>query len=394
MGEGIQRTEQELHGMVQKHQNHLQINTGKTKELVVDFHRSTTAAEAKKRNKLVKKAGSVRGCNLDAVEVVGDRRRMTKLSSILANINHPLHGTVAALRSDGDDGHQLLHYGLSVHPGPVLAPSTAILLLCLLGILMPVHCQDEDSLDDDSLDDDSLEDKMTKTVSDLIEEANKNLGQEPGDPEIVDGDVVVSTGLQNADPCTARKCKWPSSSNGLVYIPYVLSSRYSVRAKRYIKRAMQSFTNSTCVRFRRRRRERDYLYIQSRKGCWSKLGRRGRKQVISLGKGCVYRKTIQHELLHALGFNHEQKRSDRDLHIKVLWNNVRKGKKHNFRKVATNNLGTPYDYGSIMHYSKKAFSRNGKPTLVAIPNPNVVFGRAKKMSRQDIRRVNLLYGCK
>lgn len=51
-------------------------------------------------------------------------------------------------------------------------------------------------------------------------------GQEPGDPEIVDGDVVVSTGLQNADPCTARRCKWPSSSNGLVYIPYVLSSGY------------------------------------------------------------------------------------------------------------------------------------------------------------------------
>ncbi|XP_063050993.1 hatching enzyme 1.2-like [Engraulis encrasicolus] len=249
---------------------------------------------------------------------------------------------------------------------------------------MPVHCQDDDNLDDE----------MNKTISDLIEEANKNIGQEPGDPEIVDGDVAVPTGLQNADPCTARRCKWPSSSNGLVYIPYVLSNQFSARDKKVIEAGLQSFTHSTCIRFKKRSWQRDYLNIKSSHGCWSYIGRRGGKQSISLGKGCVYRGTIQHELLHALGFHHEHKRSDRDAHVRILWGNIKGGKKHNFRKVATNNLGTPYDYGSIMHYSKYAFSRNGKATIVAVPNPNVVFGRAKKMSCQDIRRVNLLYGCK
>ncbi len=66
---------------------------------VVCWGSSITAAEGKKLNKLIKKAGSVLGCSLDPVEVVGDRRIMTKLSLILGNINHPLYGTVAALLS-------------------------------------------------------------------------------------------------------------------------------------------------------------------------------------------------------------------------------------------------------------------------------------------------------
>lgn len=60
--------------------------------------------------------------------------------------------------------------------------------------------------------------------------------------------------------------------------------------------------------------------------CWSYVGRRGGKQVLSLQRqGCVYHSTVQHELLHALGFNHEQTRSDRDNHIRVQWENISNG---------------------------------------------------------------------
>ncbi|MEQ2194949.1 hypothetical protein XENOCAPTIV_005158 [Xenoophorus captivus] len=85
--------------------------------------------------------------------------------------------------------------------------------------------------------------------------------------------------------------------------------------------------------------------------CYSYVGRQGGGQTVSLSRqGCLYHGTVQHELLHALGFNHEQTRSDRDNHIKVHWNNIIEGMEYNFYKIDTLNQGTPYDYNSVMQY--------------------------------------------
>ena len=43
------------------------------------------------------------------------------------------------------------------------------------------------------------------------------------------------------------------------------------------------------------------------------------------------------------------------------------GMEFNFNKYGRStidSLGTPYDYGSVMHYDSRAFSRNGRPTIV------------------------------
>lgn len=41
--------------------------------------------------------------------------------------------------------------------------------------------------------------------------------------------------------------------------------------------------------------------------------------------GCVYTGTVQHEILHALGFHHEQVRSDRDDFVTILTKNIQSG---------------------------------------------------------------------
>ncbi|KAM8888022.1 hatching enzyme 1.2-like [Synchiropus picturatus] len=233
------------------------------------------------------------------------------------------------------------------------------------------------------------------SVSELLERANRDLIRSADEPTLVEGDIAVDEAERNADPCTSRGCLWGKWTDGKVYIPYYIANHFSSREKSIITRGLESFSSFSCIRFRpSRSSDRDWLNIESQNGCWSYVGRRGGKQVLSLARsGCLYLGTVQHELLHALGFNHEQTRSDRDNHIKVLLQNVISGMEHNFNKIATLNQGTPYDYNSVMQYHKYAFSKNNQPTMLPIPNSNVSFGNAQQMSRNDIARLNTLYKC-
>ncbi|CAB1322804.1 unnamed protein product [Coregonus sp. 'balchen'] len=200
------------------------------------------------------------------------------------------------------------------------------------------------------------------SVSELLEKANRNVVHTRNEPLIVDDIAYVNEAERNADPCTSRGCMWPKSSDGKLEV---------------IERGLQSFAGFSCINFVKRTNHRDYLHIQSQNG----------------RSGCVYHGTTQHELLHALGFNHEQTRSDRDNHIRVLLQNVQSGMEHNFNKIATLNQGTAYDYNSVMQYHRYAFSKNNQPTMVPIPNQNVEIGNASQMSQSDITRLNRLYNC-
>jgi NADH/NAD ratio-sensing transcriptional regulator Rex len=57
-------------------------------------------------------------------------------------------------------------------------------------------------------------------------------------------------------------------------------------------------------------------------------------------------------------------------------------------------MGQGYDYESIMHYDRTAFTKNGKPTIVAIGDENKKFGTANyRLSTKDIIEINALYDC-
>ena len=49
------------------------------------------------------------------------------------------------------------------------------------------------------------------------------------------------------------------------------------------------------------------------------------KQNLSIGHNCDRTATVQHEFLHALGFFHEQSRSDRDDYVSIIWDRITPG---------------------------------------------------------------------
>uniref|UniRef100_A0A8C4SRJ5 Metalloendopeptidase n=1 Tax=Erpetoichthys calabaricus TaxID=27687 RepID=A0A8C4SRJ5_ERPCA len=234
------------------------------------------------------------------------------------------------------------------------------------------------------------------TAMDRIQETNENeflVNPPPEGTTFREGDIAVS---QRRSPisCFARSCLWPKSVDGFVYVPYNLSSQYNDIEKMAIETGMQDIANGTCIRFVPRSHESNYLNIQSKTGCWSFLGLNGGAQPLSLqAPGCTWSGVAAHELMHALGFVHEQSRIDRDRYITILWENILKDREFNFDKYKTNNLDTPYDYGSLMHFGKYAYSEDGLPTILPKSNINVQIGQRFGPSPTDKLKINKLYKC-
>lgn len=75
------------------------------------------------------------------------------------------------------------------------------------------------------------------------------------------------------------------------------------------------------------------------------------------------------------------------------------GTESNFNKVESDvstTHGVPYDYMSVMHYGKDAFSNgNGNGTTIITIDPKYqdVIGQRLDMSPSDALELNLLYNC-
>ena len=84
--------------------------------------------------------------------------------------------------------------------------------------------------------------------------------------------------------------------------------------------------------------------------------------VCSIGNGCIYTRTITHELLHALGLFHEHQRRDRDNYVEIHRENINLNDKDfriNFDKcTGCEDFGLPYNIESVMHYKPHAFAKS------------------------------------
>lgn len=146
-----------------------------------------------------------------------------------------------------------------------------------------------------------------------------------------------------------------------------------------------------------------YVNVTSESGgCYSSVGFRNRVQQLNLQNyaldtGCFRLGTIVHEFLHALGFYHQQSTWNRDDYVRIAEENITDGMEHNFSKYdneTVDNYGTAYDYGSVLHYSSFAFSKNGEMTIVPLEEgAEAVMGQRLQMSEADIDKLNTMYKC-
>lgn len=182
--------------------------------------------------------------------------------------------------------------------------------------------------------------------------------------------------------------RWPGG-----VVPYVFDSSLSYSDQNIIKAAMNEYHRSTCIRFVQRSNEVDYLAFENNPtGCWSSVGKVGSRQQLNLqSPGCttvsyfaefLFNRILLltnyhlqkvgtpiHEIMHALGFLHEQNRADRDQFVRIQYGNIKPETTPNFDKASpgeTTEFGVRYDTSSVMHYSATAFSSNGGKTIIAI----------------------------
>ncbi|XP_022240914.1 zinc metalloproteinase nas-4-like [Limulus polyphemus] len=182
---------------------------------------------------------------------------------------------------------------------------------------------------------------------------------------LVEGDIMLlnerSVGERAA--LRDRRYQWQNKA-----VPYVLSNSYSSSEVAVIKSAMEEYSKLTCIRFIQRTTQRDYLYISSMDGCWSYMGRIGGRQDVSLAsRGCIYKGIVMHELMHALGFEHEHSRPDREQFLNILWANIDRNNWDQFQVASSfefDTLSEAYDYRSVMHYDGWAFAKGKEPSMM------------------------------
>ncbi len=208
---------------------------------------------------------------------------------------------------------------------------------------------------------------------------------------IYEGDIILGavadTGLQKSVAITGASYRWP---NSIIY--YVLPANHPKKAD--IQWAIAHVQASTNLCLVARTNQTDYIQFVDASGCSSSVGRQGGKQNVNIG--ACSKGSIAHEILHSAGLWHEQSREDRDNYITINWNNIEAGKEHNFNKHVADgtDIGT-YDYGSIMHYGKGGFSKNGSNTIdIKIPpgTAATTIGQRDGMSAKDKAGINSLYG--
>ncbi|XP_009693785.1 PREDICTED: meprin A subunit alpha-like [Cariama cristata] len=258
----------------------------------------------------------------------------------------------------------------------MLFHSTGYWLLCLYAVLSMFQIQK------------SVEDRVDDVDGGQLRKDIPEINSETG-RKLFEGDIILPlerNGLRNS----SYRWKFP--------IPYILADNLDLNAKGVILQAFEMFRLKSCVDFKPYEGEQTYLKFEKLDGCWSYVGDLQSGQTVSIGERCDYKAIVEHEVLHALGFYHEQSRTDRDDYVQIWWDEIIEGFAYAFDKYDDSfldDLNTPYDYESVLHYGPYSFNINSSvPSITTkIPEFNEIIGQRLDFSRSALLRLNRMYNC-
>lgn len=242
--------------------------------------------------------------------------------------------------------------------------------------------------------------------------------QEPDDYMIIEGDIQVPMDFYEQEARgvdgTYKTNLW---TNGIV--PYEFDTNVTLANQAVAVAAMNLWQQAANVTFQQCAGNRclsfqtpNYVHIQASNVNNSAIGMVGGRQVINIASW-NNQFIIAHEFAHALGFWHEQSRSDRDQFIQVNTQNVCKATDSsciggfcfngagnrvdcdfNFNIRDSGGEYGNYDFDSVMHYSRNAFSRNGSDTIT-VRAPDQAWqsriGQTNHLSDMDQLTMSFLY---
>ncbi|XP_060664605.1 zinc metalloproteinase nas-7 [Drosophila nasuta] len=220
------------------------------------------------------------------------------------------------------------------------------------------------------------------------EDSDSNIWEHCG---LFEGDIMLHREFLRNGLLNERQT-WPDAA-----VPFYIDPQdFTANQTMVILKGLKEYHERTCIRFRPYEHgDKHWLLIKGNySGCWSSVGRRQGGQILNLNTPkCVTHGVVVHELLHALGFYHQQSATERDEYVKINWENILDGHAHNFNKYARThitNFGVEYDYQSVMHYSSRAFSKNGNPTIEPL-DPYASLGQRRGLSDKDVSKLNEMY---
>ncbi|GIY92499.1 zinc metalloproteinase nas-6 [Caerostris extrusa] len=190
--------------------------------------------------------------------------------------------------------------------------------------------------------------------------------------------------LENEHVAVRPDQLWPKG-----IVPYEMDHALDFN-RRTIETAMETIEKYSRIRFTKRTDEDPFLKITQADGCFFSKGGHNRPR-LSLGMGCESFGTILHELLHAIGFEHEHNKPGRDKYVRIHWENIRRGNVSQFRKLNKDEdmwSDFSFDYESIMLYDSYAFSNNGRRTIEKINGGEIP--RHNDLSEMDKKKLQSL----